>query len=205
MNTNLTLESMNVNGKFPLATEIPLWVGVSNVPDNVNGRYLTMSVTKDRDWLWVRFSDKPSEKARKDLESSGFMFSVKRMAWHAEANELVCRKIQSWGAIGITFARISSAMPPRPVENLTKGIDMDAEPAKQPKLPKQAKQPKAGPVKVDDTTLAMVQALTTMANTIAQMQAKLDALTFQQQQAQPKQPQPTHYSNGYHVGGIKLG
>lgn len=205
MNTQYTLKAMNVNGKSPLATEIPLWAGVSNVPDNVNGRYLTMSVTKDRDWLWVRFSDKPSEKARKELESCGFSFSVKRMAWHAMASELTCNKLQKWGAIGVSFARVASAMPPRPVENLTKHIDLDAEPAKQAKLPKQAKQPKAKPVEVDTTTLAMLNALTALTNTVAQLQSKLDAMNFQAQQAQPKQPQPIHYSNGYHVGGLELG
>lgn len=206
MNSNYTLKAMKVNEGNVQASETPLWAGTSKVADAINGRYCAMSVTLDRDWLWVRFSQQPSEGYRKQLTSSGFIYSRKRGGWHAPLSQLVCDKVADWGAITISYHKLASHMPERkPVENLTKHIDLDAPVVKQSKP--QASQPakKAKPASQpsqDVVTLTMLEKMTEMMSVIASLQQEIVNLKAQQPAIQPLPT--TNYSNGYHVGGVSL-
>jgi len=139
-----TLRQVKVNDGTVQDSEQPLWVGMSKVTDDVNGRLVTMSITLDRDWLWVRFSKKASEKYRKQLISAGFIWSNKRQGWHGNVNELACKLMRDFGALTIDHYVLAKSVPPKPVEKVTGNLDLDAQVEKPEsiKKPKKEKQPK---------------------------------------------------------------
>jgi 16S rRNA G1207 methylase RsmC len=62
---------------------------------NLQSAFLSITVTHDRDWTWLKFADKPDETTREILKSHGGRFSGKRVAWyfteHIEEDQ-----IKSW-------------------------------------------------------------------------------------------------------------
>jgi hypothetical protein len=133
------------------SNEIVLWAGSTLVADDINGRFCTAKVTKDRDWVWIYFNQRPSEKYRQELTSVGFSFSKRRVAWHAIISELAVKKLNKWGVMTLTYQQLVSAMPVRPVEKVVGNLNVEDELPKTvvPTLPKSVQDALAAKAKAD--------------------------------------------------------
>jgi hypothetical protein len=211
MNSN-NRNALAVNDGMVFETERPLWVGLSMVRDNVNGRNMSMSVSLDRDWLWVRFAMKPSEAYIKELMSNGFTYAGRRKAWHAELNGLVVKLIKKYGAESLDYQKLASYLPAKPpVENLTKGIDLDAPVKDAIKNKQQASVKNVKRTKQASEPVQPAQSNDVLAGVMVKLMEELVMLRrevneLRTQSTPENKPLSTvSYSNGYHVGGIKLG
>jgi hypothetical protein len=231
----MNTQSAVVNSGNVMASESVLWVGTTTVPDAINGRYCTASVTRDRDWMWVRFSQRPSEKYCDELKGLGFTFSSKRGGWHAPISELIVHRLNKWGAVTLTYQQLLSAMPPAKVERITGELNVEdghinivqdkavrdalANKAKADKALEVAQAKAAAKAKAQEEKVASKPKTSTLAleNENLRLQnenLKLQLQLLQMQQAQsvtqvstPSVPSQ-HVTNGnghYKVAGINLG
>lgn len=133
---NTTLQSIKINDGSIRESEVALWVGTSKVADSINGRLTTMSVSKDEDWLWVRFNVYPSEKYAGLLKSAGFTWSKKRKGHHAPISQLSIKTLRNFGADTLDHHRLTGTIPPRHVEMVRMNVDLDADTPPAPKAPR---------------------------------------------------------------------
>lgn len=136
MNTKLNTGNLKLNGgEVNEKTEIPLFVGLSNVTDKVNGRNMKMSVSIDRTWLWLRFPDVPSQQYRQTLIGWGFRYSGKRGGWGGEATDFTVNKVRSLGALTVPELRNMPVQPVAP-QMLVPTHNEKLEPVDMDELPK---------------------------------------------------------------------
>lgn len=155
MNAKLSINSLRVNDGTISDSEVPLFVGLSKVVDKVNGRTMKMAVSLDRDWMWLRFADTPSQQYRNALVNWGFRFSGKRLGWGCEATEFIVNKVRGLGALTVVYTPLAQTRPSTPkVAAILEPVDMDVYPPK-PTRNGKVNQNRKSPRQVQTTT-AMV-------------------------------------------------
>ena len=103
----LTQMDVRTNSGEVSKDEAPLWMGYSGVKD-VKGASLIASVTVERDWLWLRFSDKPHSEYRKWLFEKGFIWSGKRGGYHHDNTLKNINTLKQLGAVTLDWSGIEA-------------------------------------------------------------------------------------------------
>jgi hypothetical protein len=193
------------------SSEVVLWSGLTTVPDAVNGRYCTATVTKDRDWVWIRFSSQPSETYRRELGSLGYTWSKKRKAWHALISEPVVYKLNKWGAHTLTYQQLQSAMPERKPEvaKITGNLSIEEPSIKIASLPAKQEEPKAKAKTSSSKELELAKIQLELEKSRTEnLKLQLELARLQAQQVSTPKVDASHHLNGnghYKVAGINLG